>query len=664
MTTRFLHTACNPRTIVLQVFLLCGVGSASAADGPPQWLRQAASVAPTNYAKNVPAVVLLVEQNVRVDEDGKVTTNQRKVVKILSKEGRGEAKAAVPYLTDTGKVREMHAWMIRPSGAAKTFGNDEVLDLAAAPNDVFNEVRIKLIAARDDAEPGAFFGCEWTTEERSVFTQLDWQFQDRLPAQLSRFTITLPPSWRVEGIMLNHAKIEPSVTGTTYSWELRDLPYIEEEPASPSVTALAPRLAISYFAPPNKKTGIGRTFNNWVDVSRWLTELSDSQAALSDPLANKAKQLISNARTELERIQAIGRYVQNLNYVAIQTGIGRGGGYRPHSAIDVFAKSYGDCKDKANLMRALLKAIGIQSYLVCIYAGDRSFVHEEWPSPQQFNHCIIAVKVSDEIGAGAGINHPVLGRLLTFDPTDDITPVGYLPSYEENSLALVIAGESGVLVRMPSTPPEANLLEQQIDVMLSEEGSISASVHERSAGKSAVVLRGEFRSLARPDYVKSIEAWITRGATGARVSKVEPSDNANEGRFSLDVDFKAEHYGQLMQGRLLIFRPAIVSRHESAFLTEATRKYPVVLEGHAYVDRVKIKLPAGFEVDELPDPVKLETPFGSYTTTYVAKDGNLQFTRTLTVQGVTIPVADYSKVRSFYERIRKAEQTPVVLARK
>jgi Domain of Unknown Function with PDB structure (DUF3858) len=119
-----------------------------------------------------------------------------------------------------------------------------------------------------------------------------------------------------------------------------------------------------------------------------------------------------------------------------------------------------------------------------------------------------------------------------------------------------------------------------------------------------------------------------------------------------------------MQGRLLIFRPAIVSRRESVFLTESTRKYPVVLEGHAYVDTVTVKLPAGFEVDELPDPVKLETPFGSYTTACVAKDGNLQFTRKLTVQGATIPVADYSKVRSFYEQIRKAEQTPVVLARK
>jgi transglutaminase superfamily protein len=160
------------------------------------------------------------------------------------------------------------------------------------------------------------------------------------------------------------------------------------------------------------------------DVSRWLTELSDSQAGIDDALATKPRQLTANAKTELDRIKAIGRYAQSVNYVAIQTGIGRGGGYRPHSSIDVFAKSYGDCKDKANLMRAMLKAIGIQSYLVSIYSGDPTFVREEWPSPQQFNHCIIAVKLADATQAATVINHPSLGRLLIFDPTDDNTPVG------------------------------------------------------------------------------------------------------------------------------------------------------------------------------------------------------------------------------------------------
>jgi transglutaminase-like putative cysteine protease len=653
----------------LLVSALCGVFAGTtrqpvvAADDGPPWLRQLASISLPPQDKRIPAVMLLREHNIRVEEDGKVTTTERQAMRILSKEGREEAFASVHYMTDTGKVRDMRAWMIRPGGAVKKFGKDEVVDLAAAPNDVFNDVRVKVIAARDEAEPGAVFGYEWTAEDRSVFTQFDWQFQDRLPALVSRFTITLPAGWRAEGVMLNCDKLEPVVSGSTYTWELRELPFIEEEPASPPVTALAARLAVSYFPPAEKRVGAG-VFNNWADVSRWLTGLSDSQATVDDALAGKATQLAANAKTELERIQAIGRYVQSVNYVSIQTGIGRGGGYRPHSAIDVFAKSYGDCKDKANLMRAMLKVAGIQSYLVCIYSGDPFYVRQEWPSPQQFNHCIIAVKVNDATQAATIVSHPSLGRLLIFDPTDDNTPVGELPDHEQGSFALIIAGEAGALLRMPESPPEANRLERRAEVVLSPDGGITADVHERAVGQSAVNERREFRGLSRADYVKRIEGWITRGATGATVSKVEPSDNSAEGKFALDIDFTAARYGQLMQDRLLVFKPAIVSRRESLFLTEPFRKHPVVLPSLAYTETVRVKLPRGFEVDELPDPMKLDAPFGTYSTSYVVKDEQLSFTRTLLVRGATIPVKDYPKVRGFFASIRAAEQAPVVLAKK
>ena len=119
-----------------------------------------------------------------------------------------------------------------------------------------------------------------------------------------------------------------------------------------------------------------------------------------------------------------------------------------------------------------------------------------------------------------------------------------------------------------------------------------------------------------------------------------------------------------MQGRLLVFKPAVVSRRESLFLTEAKRKHPIVLESRAFTETVRVKLPAGWAVDEMPDPVTLNTSFGSYKTTYEAKDGMLLFTRALSVRGATIPADQYESVRKFYERVRAAEGSPVVLARK
>ncbi len=66
----------------------------------------------------------------------------------------------------------------------------------------------------------------------------------------------------------------------------------------------------------------------------------------------------------------------------------------------------------------------------------------------------------------------------------------------------------------------------------------------------------------------------------------------------------------------------------------------------------------------MPDPVKLETSFATYVTSYEVKDGELIFKRHLSQRAITIPVEQYDAVRNFYERMRAAEQAAVVLARK
>ncbi len=650
------------------VLLLCAPAFAAAAAPPagdeaPAWLTQAAGATAPPYAKDVPAVVLHDEGQVTIGDDGKIVSVSTFAVRILTRAGRGAAQAAAGYATDTGKVREMRAWLIRPGAPTKRYGKDETVDLAGDLNDVYNQYRTKQIDATDDADAGMVFGYQIVSEERALFPHAVWSFQDRLPVLMSRYTLTLPAGWSATGVTFNHAKVEPVVNGTTYTWELRNLAPIEHEVASPEVTSLAPRLAVSY-TPAQGSGGAttimgARSFASWADVSRWYSELSDPQSAPDDAIALKARELTANAKTELERIRAIGRYVQDLQYISIQIGVGR---FRPHPATEVFAKRYGDCKDKANLMRAMLRALKIEAYPVLIFSGDATFVREEWASPSQFNHCIIAIRVSDETKAPTVIQHAALGRLLIFDATDENTPVGDLPDHEQNSYALIAAGAQGALVRMPVTPPEANHLEREAEINLAADGSITANIRERSTGQPAVGERRMFRRLARSDYARAVENWITRGATGAKVVKVEPADNHADGRFALEVDFTAANYGQLMQDRLLIFKPAVLSRRESVFLTNAARRHAVVLEPEAYTESVNVKLPAGFDVDELPDPVKLDTAFGSYSTSYAVRDGQLQFKRTFTQRAATIPPADYAAVRLFFERIRAAEQSPVVLA--
>lgn len=646
-------------------FLLAVVALPSrAADDAPPWLQQDAAAKTPTYDKDVPAVILHNEHAVTVSDDGRVTTVTTFAVRILTREGRGYARASERYLTKSGKVRELHAWLIRPGGVVKKYGNDDVLDVISDPNDIYDEYRAKTIDGSRDADAGVVFGYQSISEQRPLFSQDVWQVQGILPTVMSRYSLALPNGWRATSVTFNHNKIEPSVNGSVYSWELRDLPPIKLEPGSPSVVNLAPWVAVNYFVGDSVSSPNARTFETWVQVSRWATELHDPQAVPDESVAAKARELTANSKTELERIRAIAQFVQHLQYISIQINVGRGNGYRPHAASQVLAKAYGDCKDKANLMRAMLKTINITAYPILIYLGDATMVKEEWASPSQFNHCIIAVKVSDETKAQTVIQHPTLGRLLIFDATDEHTTVGDLNDDEQGSLALIVAGDSGTLTRMPTMAPESSQMDRQADVTLSAEGAITATVKERSTGQSAVYERHLFRDLSAPEYKHMIEVWLTSGATNAQVSRVQPEDDNVEGRFGLDVDFSANSYGQLMQGRLLVFKPAIVSRNEVLVLTEATRSQPIVLGSRVFTETVRVKLPLGFEVDEMPDVVKLETTFGTYKTSYEVKNGELVFARALTLRAATIPSEQYQTVRKFFENIRAAEQAPVVLVRK
>lgn len=637
--------------------------SAFAGDAAPSWLRQAAAIQPPTYAKDVPAVVLHDAQEVTLDGENRLITTENYAVKILTREGRGLAAAHAFYLMSFSKVREISAWVIRPDGTVKEYDKKSVLDIIADQDDVYNEGRVKIIDASDNVDANFIFGYTIVTEDKPLFYQDHRLFQDRLPVLLSRHTLNLPAGWKASSVTFNHAEIKPQINGTSYVWELRNLQPIKPEPMSPSVRNMAPRIAVSY-APDNGANAINRAFADWTAVSQWGSRMYDPQLIIDDQVAAKARDLTGGAKTELEKIRAIGTYVQNLQYISIDIGVGYGNGMIPRPSNLVLSRGYGDCKDKANLMRAMLKSLKIEAYPVAIYSGDPTYVREEWTSPGQFNHAIIAVKVADETNAPTIMAHPKLGRLLVFDATDPYTPVGDLPEYLQGSQALIMAGELGGLAKMPVTPPETNLLERIIEVNLGGDGSIKGNIKEIASGQESTVFRAQQRTLSAGDYNKMIEDWLTRGATGAQLGKITQQDKQLTASFDLDVEFSAPRYAQLMQQRLLVFKPVIVSRRGGVFLTEPKRDQPVMLDANAMKETVTFNLPSGFVVDEMPDAVNLEMPFGKYTTRYEVKDNKLVFTRSLVTSRTTIPVEKYNSVKDFYTKIMAAEQSPVVLAKK
>ena len=631
------------------------------ADDAPAWLKQAAAASVPTYEKEVPAVVLYDESIVTVNADGHIHTARSYAVRVLTRQGASFAQAAEQYNTGSqGKIVDMKAWLIRPGGSVRKFGKDDAVD-QAEQDSLYSEFRTRTIAAVDQADIGMVFGYEVVSEDRPFFSQTVWSFQERIPSLSSRLTLMLPSGWKAAGKIFNAPAMEPKVSGNAYTWEMRNLAPIAPEPAAPNVSSLAPRVAVNYGGSSGNGAQSGKRFDAWPDVSIWYSDLSDRQSEPNDAIIQKTLELTARASTDLEKIQAIAQYVQAIHYVSIQIGIG---GYKPHAATEVFAKQYGDCKDKANLMRAMLKAIHMDSYLVLLYSGDSGAVREEWPSPAQFNHCIIAIKLNDGSNSGSVVDVPAAGRLLIFDPTDESTSMGDLPLHEQGSFALVAAGAKGALVKLPTSLPERNKRERKVELSLSVNGTLSATVNEQSMGQAAAEKRSAYKGLSSSDFTKMIEQWAGRDATGAQFARIQPTDNLTEGRFSLDLAFTAERYAQSMQNRLLVFKAITFNRDEIPVLSAPARKYPVLLNGSTVVETTHIKFPEGFDLDEITGPLRISTAYASYSATVTREPGGVLITRTLVLQTFAIPPENYAEARSFFSRIRGHEQSAIVLARK
>jgi transglutaminase-like putative cysteine protease len=635
--------------------VVCAPAISLAAEAPA-WLQQAASVPASPLESGASAVVLVDDVNVTVSGDGRITTRRTYAVRVLARGGAEAAAIREVYTTDSGNVRTMRGWLL-VDGHTTELGRAQTADLSLADNDVYNESRLRMLAAPDALVPGTIFGAETEVVEKTVFTQFDWTLQDEFPVRSVRRTLSLPSGWDARAVTFNHAPIPVSRNGTSYVWAVNDIPALVEEPSGPPASSVAPRLAVTYL--PVAPTAA--SFGDWAAVSRWLATLADPQSAAHATLTAKSRELTGSASSEFERVRAIGRYVQGVQYISIQTGIGRGGGYKPRTALEVFTRNYGDCKDKANLMRTLLAAVGLRAYLVTIYSGDPDYVRSEWPSPQQFNHAIVAVALQGSFDAPAVLDQPGLGRLLFFDPTDEQTPVGQLPRHLQGSRALIVSSEGGPLVRMPLSSLEANRSGRRVTASVTANGALSATMSRVSAGDQASTERYLFQALEREEYGRRLEADVRRQIPGATLALGTVGDDPDGNRFEITMKLAAPAYAQVA-GRLLIVRPPQMLRLDLPILTASARKNPILLEAREERDVLDLTPPAGATVDELPPPRSASTAFGEFSIVWRSEKGQVFRELTLRIARSTLPPESYQDVRAFLESFREAEQLPVVLA--
>jgi len=652
-------------SLALLFFFLAGLGT-SAKEKAPDWLAGLTGLKSLQPGAEDNAVVLLDEGVLNVSPEGVSTTRVRWAVRIVNREGRKYARAHAHYDQSYEKVKSLKAWSIRPDNQVIAYGKDRIADLAVYGGalELYGDARAQIIDATEDASAGTIFGYEKIIEERVISPERWWFFQDDLPVERSSFTVTLPPGWEARARLSNAPGLTPQVSGATSTWTLSQLVNTKEEPLSPDQREVKPWMVVQLVPPSIGKANLtSPIFESWQQMAAYYTPKYEAQSLVDPSIKAKATALTAKASGAWEQIKCLCRYAQQVNYISINLDSSKGGGCLPREASRVLRCNYGDCKDKSTLLRALLAGIGVSSYPVIVYSGDSHWVQEDWTSPAQFNHCILAIPVDDAVVAPAVAVHPTLGRLLFFDPTNAFIAPGHLPAEDAETPGLILDRRTERLFRLPGPIPAQNRCERLVTAKLLNDGKVTGRIQETFTDQYSASVRAEYRSASPSDYQRLIEHWLANTLPAPRAKILETEDNFDDARFSFSVDFEADNYGKLMLDRLLVFKPVLVTRRNNIPLRKGVRVHPVVLSANSFSERTEIELPEGFRVDEKLSPVDLKTSFGHYRAKATVEAGKLVFERSLDLSSVQIPAAEYESVRSFFEKILQSEQTPVVLAR-
>ncbi len=349
--------------------------------------------------------------------------------------------------------------------------------------ELVTDVRFRLLHI-PAADPGNVIGYEYEVEEQPLLLQDSWDFQGSDLVQESRYSLQLPAGWEYKVSWRNHSEVKVTEAGNNlWQWSISDVPEIRREEEMPPVQGVVGQMIVSFFPP----GGAGmRGFASWQEMGNWYWNLTSGRRDASADIQQKATALTASATTPLAKMQALAQFVQrDIRYVAIELGIG---GFQPHPATDVFVHRYGDCKDKATLMSSMLHQIGVDSYYVVIN-HERGAVTGATPAYAfGFDHMILAIRVDgvSDPSLVATIQHPRLGKLLFFDPTNEITPFGQIGGYLQANWGLLVTPEGGELIELPEQPAAMNSIRRTAKLTLDTQGTLRGEVKEERLGDRAL----------------------------------------------------------------------------------------------------------------------------------------------------------------------------------
>jgi transglutaminase-like putative cysteine protease len=371
------------------------------------------------------ALVLRRVRRVTLAQRPAVVEERDEFIQVLTVEGAALGNIDESFSPPDERLTFLDCEVRRPDGRVVRFDPEAFGVQAEAPEGEYR-VPARRAFPLPDVVPGAVLRVHTRREWQSFpmpHVLLELPLGERLPVLDTQLEVTAPAEAPLHTALLDAPAHEPerraSRYGQTRVWRLRDLaPAGREALTRPE---RVPRVVLS-------------TFPDWAEFAAWYRRLVREADVSTPEIQAQARALTAGLATPRARAAALSDFVTRLRYVALPFGVNS---HRPHAAARVLAQRYGDCKDKANLLNALARAVGLEAQLVLVPRFGQAYA--ELPGAG-FNHALSRLRLD--------------GRWVYVDSTDEVARFGFLPPGDAGRRVLPIAEDVDSLVELPL--PEAS----------------------------------------------------------------------------------------------------------------------------------------------------------------------------------------------------------------
>jgi len=434
---------------------------------------------------------------------------------------------------------------------------------------------------------------------------------------------------------------------------------LEEIKGAPPWGALAARMSIKWG-----DAAVKGADAQWRALGLWQEQLEQHRADPTPEITAKTQELIAGAPDLYTKLNRITTYIQkNIRYFVVIRGIG---GWQAHYAGDIYRNRYGDCKDKTTLLISMLQAAGIRAYYFHV-DSRRGIIDPAAPSLYG-NHMITAIELP-----GAESDPRLMARvkagngktLLIFDPTDEETPVGLIRAQLQGAWGNIADGADSQVLQMPILSPEAAGRNRKGSFTLIADGSLAGDVSETFIGDDAMTERMFLKESDSKEIHDALEHGLGGDLTNLTFKGYEYAQTEDLTKpLKLDLHVSDANYAHTA-GPLLLLRPRVLGSHVrnvTDVMQGKPRVYAIEL-GHTgrFQDSFDITIPAGYLVDETPDPVDVNVDFASYKSSVSVKGNLLHYEREYVVKDLEIPASKASDFRKLQSVIMDDERSTAVL---